>query len=94
MPDDIEQDGPITKKIQGLPKYNERQYMQFKYDLAFKAMLNNPTRENIEAFGKANCDLYEIEDAYRIGTRLILEYYKARLVIRSIYISYNETTHS
>lgn len=76
---DPQEDGPITLKIKGLPEYNEREYVKFRYDLALQAMLKNPTEKNIEAFGKANCDLYEIEDAYRIGTRLILEFNRVRI---------------
>jgi len=68
-------DPDITQKIPNLPQLNEREYMQYKYDQALKAMLNSPTKENVAAFGKANCDLFEVEDAYRIGARLLIEFH-------------------
>jgi hypothetical protein len=76
-----EPDGPITLKIEGLPEYNEREYMKFKYDLALLAMIRNPSQQNIEAFGKANCDLFEVEDAYRIGAALLIQFNRFRLKI-------------
>jgi hypothetical protein len=65
-----------TLKIPGLPKYNEHEYAKIKYNEALQIMLASPTLENIEAFSKANERLYEVEDAYRIGGRLKLEYLK------------------
>jgi hypothetical protein len=72
--DDVEPDGPITLKITGLPQWNEREYAQYQYDMALKRMEANPTEDNIKAFGEANCHLFEVEDAYRIGTRLRFEF--------------------
>jgi hypothetical protein len=68
-------DPEITQKLTNLPELNEKEYYQYMYDQALKAMLKNPTKENIDAFGVANTKLYEIEDAYRIGSRLLISFH-------------------
>jgi len=59
------------KAIREIP--DEKTLAQLAYDEAKARMLMNPSQENIEAFGRANAHLYEVEDAYRIGTRLLTE---------------------
>lgn len=75
---------PITTvKIPSVRSMNEKEYAQFKYDEALKKMLENPTKENLEAFGKANAHLYEVEDAYRIALRLLSE--RARNLANAVF---------
>ena len=62
-----------TKKITAITPMDEKQYAQLQYDMALKTMLANPTKENIDAFGRANAFLYEVEDSYRIALRLLAE---------------------
>lgn len=62
-----------TLKIVGLPKFNEIDYYQHQYDEALTEMLSNPTQENIEEFGKWNAKLYETQDCYRVGQRLLID---------------------
>lgn len=91
---DNKEDGPITIKIKGLPQIDERVVAQQKYDKALATMLKDPTNENIAAFGQANCDLYEVEDKYRIARRLLMEYKtKHSIEPHRNNISYNETKH-
>lgn len=63
----------ITLKIVGLPKFNELDYYQYKYNEALKKMLGEPTIENAWAFAEWNRKLFEAEDCYRIGRRLLLQ---------------------
>lgn len=62
-----------TLKIQGLPKFTEKEWAQYRYDTALKTMLASPTKENIQTFEEANRNLFEVQDAYRIATRLLLQ---------------------
>jgi hypothetical protein len=62
-----------TKKMPVVTQMDEKQYAQFQYDKALKTMLENPTKENIDAFGRANAHLYAVEDAHRIALRLLTE---------------------
>lgn len=65
---------PITTvKIHAVSQMNEKEYAQYCYDQAMQKMLDKPTPQNIAEFEKANKHLYEVQDAYRIGTRLLLE---------------------
>ncbi len=83
-----------TLKIKGLPKINEKEYAQIKYDQALKMMLKSPTKENIQTFEEANKRLFEVQDAYRIATRLLIAFHAARTAfVRRNYTSYNETKH-
>lgn len=66
-------DTQITIKLKNVPRLNERDYAQMKYDEARIHMLENPTKDNIALFEEANKKLFEVQDAYRIGARLILE---------------------
>lgn len=70
--DSTTSDPDVTQKIHGLPELNEREYAQYKYDEALKAMLKDPTPDNIQAFVLANDLIYEVQDAYRIGSKLLL----------------------
>lgn len=89
----MDEENPTTVKIPGVTQINERQYAQMKYDKALQEMIDHPSEETIKAFGEANQKLFEIEDAYRIGARLLLEKARADVVIRRIYKAYNETKH-
>lgn len=62
-----------TKKMPVVTQMDEKQWAQMQYDNALATMLENPTKENIDAFGRANAHLYEVEDAYRIALRLLTE---------------------
>lgn len=62
-----------TKKMAAIPQMNEKQWARFKYDEARANMLANPTPDNCKAFADANTHLYEVEDAYRIGARIMFE---------------------
>lgn len=66
---------PTTQKITNLPPVmNEKEYAQYLYDEALKAMLENPNDiEKVNAFTEANRRLYEVQDSYRIGGRLLIE---------------------
>jgi len=72
---DLNQD---TVKIRNLPKVNELEYAEEQYQEKLKVMLTDPTRKNIDAFGEANTRLYSIQDAYRVGRRLLLEFFKKK----------------
>lgn len=67
--------GPDTIKLSTGPVQttNEREYAQYKYDQARATMLKSPTEENVNAFIEANKYLYEVEDSYRIGGRLLIQ---------------------
>jgi len=62
-----------TLKIRGLPKITEKEYLQYQYDTALRQMLKDPKEENVKNFEKANARLFEVQDLYRIGYRLLLE---------------------
>jgi hypothetical protein len=63
----------ITLKIKNLPRLNELEYVQYKYNEAVKTMLDFPSETNIGAFILANKKLFEVKDAYRIAERLLNE---------------------
>lgn len=85
------EDMTTTIKIKDLPKFNELDWAQWKYDTALKAMLNSPTKENQQTFAEANRYLYEIQDKYRIGKKLLIQFRKDHPITRRNYIPYNET---
>lgn len=60
-----------TVKVSSVKAMNEKEYAQYLYDEALKKMLDDPSQENIDAFGRANAHLFEVEDAYRIALRLL-----------------------
>jgi hypothetical protein len=62
-----------TKKLMVPPKMNEKEYARWRYDQALLNMTQKGTPESIKEFELANKHLYEVEDAYRIGMRLLLE---------------------
>lgn len=76
-------DPTITKKIPAVSKTDELEFYKKKFDEALAKMLKTPTKDNIDAFTKANANLYEVEDAYRIGKRLLYAYKVAVSRIRS-----------
>lgn len=62
------------KSITQLPTLmNEKDYAQWKYDHALSAMLANPSAKNRADFEAANKFLYEVQDKYRIGGRLLIQ---------------------
>ena len=67
-----ESDGVTTKKIDVITKENELEYAQRQYDEAVQKMLLIPTLDNVKAFELANKKLFEIQDAYRLGAKLLL----------------------
>lgn len=69
--DSAHDDPEDTLKITGLPKFNEMDYLEYKYQEALKAYLAAPSYENKAAFDEANKALFEAKDAYRIGKRLL-----------------------
>jgi len=71
-------DEAVTLKIKNLPQMNERDCAQHKYNEALKTMLIDPSKENINTFEEANKILYDVQDAYRIGRRLLIEFYVIR----------------
>ena len=77
-------DGSITtKKIPCIDMPNEKEQAQIEYDKALETMLNDPTWENIQAFGRANAKLFEVEDAYRLALKLLAE--RARNLLNSAF---------
>lgn len=62
-----------TIKTKAAPAMNEREYALYLYNQALKKMVNEPTQENIAAFGSANEHLFRVEDSYRIAARLLME---------------------
>jgi hypothetical protein len=86
----MDEENPTTVKIKGITQINEKEYAQAQYDEALQAMIDNPSQETIKAFGIANQKLFEVEDAYRIGARLLLERVRADIIGRRIYKAYNE----
>lgn len=77
-------DGSITtKKVPCVKMPNEKELAQKAYDEALTAMIANPNRDTIEAFGKANARLFEVEDAYRIALKLLAE--RARNLLNSAF---------
>ena len=81
MSDELKEDTTKTS-VKALPKMNEQEYAQYRYDQALQYMLDHPTNPEARiAFERANKKLYEVQDAYRIGARLLLE--RARRVQRA-----------
>ena len=71
--DETNEDQIITQKLHGLTEYNEKDYAKTKYELALQEMLAHPENEAyIQAFIQANTELFEVEDAYHQGTKLLL----------------------
>ena len=68
-----------TRKVGILPPMDEKAYAQMRFDEALATMLKSPTVENIQTFTEANRHLYEVQDAYRIGMRLLIEYHESRM---------------
>jgi hypothetical protein len=66
-------DQTTKTRIATAPVMDEKQYARYKYDQALAAMEKNPTKENVAAFEAANKHLFEVEDSYRIGARLLFE---------------------
>jgi len=62
-----------TVKTQTIPQFNEKENAHILYNEARKAMIENPSQENIDAFSQANEHLFEVEDLYRIALRLLTE---------------------
>jgi len=74
-------DQTITVKIKNLPGLNEREYAQYKYDEALRFMLSSPTRENIQTFEETNKKLFEIEDKYRLGAKLLIQFHVKFIIL-------------
>lgn len=66
-------DQTTKTRMSTVPVMDEKQYARWKYDEALRVMEANPTEENVAAFEAANKHLYEVEDSYRIGARLLFE---------------------
>lgn len=62
-----------TVKISSITKKDEKEYAREQYALALANMLEKKTLESVQAFEKANKKLFEVEDAYRLGLRLLTE---------------------
>ena len=63
-----------TVKISVAPAMNEREYAQYCLERAQQALLKDPKNpEKLQAFIVANKHYWEVEDAYRIALRLLLE---------------------
>lgn len=63
-----------TLKTKPIKKEDELEMAQLNYNLAMRAMLNDPTsKDKIAAFVEANQILWEIQDKYRVARRLLLE---------------------
>lgn len=62
-----------TRKVPAITTMDEKEYVQFQYDLARTKMLKDPSQENIDAFTRANATYFETMDAYRIGAKLLAE---------------------
>jgi hypothetical protein len=71
----------ITLKISNLPEFNEKDYVQMKYDEALQNMLASPTEANIKAFEDANARYWEVMDAYRLGKKLLIGYHADRIPV-------------
>jgi len=62
-----------TEKIPAITKINEKEYARMRYDAALQKMLTDKTPESIYEFEAANAYLFEVEDLYRIGAKLLLD---------------------
>lgn len=62
-----------TEKIPAITEQNEKDYAHMRYDMALKKMLADRSLESIKEFEEANAYLFEVEDAYRIGAKLLLD---------------------
>lgn len=76
-PESVEEDDKATTKqvMDAIPQFkNEKEYAQYKYDTALKEMLADPSNQaKIDNFIAANNFLYNTQDAYRSGSRRLLQ---------------------
>lgn len=69
----MNQNNDITLKIVGLPKFNELDYLQYKYDEALERYLESKLWEDRIAFEAANKALFEAKYAYQKGFMLLAQ---------------------
>ena len=85
-------DQTTTVKTGSVTKETELEIATKEYEAALKDMLANPLDpQKIVIFETANTHLYTVQDAYRIGAKLLLQHKKLdALIHRRNYTAYNE----